>query len=183
MDFSNIPIVFLDECSSTQDVAKELHSNKDVITAPFIVASGSQTKGRGRHGNLWESDPFSNILATIVIEPHIHVENSHALSDFAIFIVISFLKKMDIPVLLHVMPPNDIYANEKKISGILIENTLQENVITTSYIGIGINVNQEIFNESKAISLFNVTNKKYSLFDAYDKFQETVAESYRIFFQ
>ena len=41
--------------------------------------------------------------------------------------------------------PNDIYYGEKKLCGILIEHRLQGNVIKDSVVGIGINVNQEVF--------------------------------------
>jgi BirA family biotin operon repressor/biotin-[acetyl-CoA-carboxylase] ligase len=41
--------------------------------------------------------------------------------------------------------PNDIYVGDKKLCGILIENALCGPVIDTCIVGIGININQELF--------------------------------------
>ena len=57
--------------------------------------------------------------------------------------IIQYLESENIPALIKW--PNDIYIHRKKIAGILIENSLNRNIIEYSVVGIGLNVNQEIF--------------------------------------
>ena len=59
--------------------------------------------------------------------------------------------------------PNDIYIGNKKIGGILIENTLSSNLITGSIIGIGLNINQQEFQRESATSLINEIGTEYEL--------------------
>jgi BirA family biotin operon repressor/biotin-[acetyl-CoA-carboxylase] ligase len=57
--------------------------------------------------------------------------------------------------------PNDIYAGDKKIAGILIENSLRGSQWTNAVVGIGLNVNQAVFSDlNRATSLFNQTQEK-----------------------
>ena len=76
--------------------------------------------------------------------------------------------------------PNDIYVNEKKISGVLIENSLRGNDVTTSVIGIGININQETFEDTgyKATSLKNSCKKEFDLNACYNVLCESIEARY-----
>ena len=66
---------------------------------------------------------------------------------------------------LSVKWPNDILSANKKIGGILIENTVKGKKINNSIIGIGLNVNQEKFPDSlkNVTSLKKITNKEFDL--------------------
>ena len=59
--------------------------------------------------------------------------------------------------------PNDIYWQEKKIGGILIENDLQGKRIGRCIIGLGLNINQECFTSPapNPVSLKQITGKEY----------------------
>ena len=59
--------------------------------------------------------------------------------------------------------PNDILLNSKKVTGILIENTLKRNSIQWSVLGFGINVNQEKTDLPRATSLFNENQSIYDI--------------------
>jgi BirA family transcriptional regulator, biotin operon repressor / biotin---[acetyl-CoA-carboxylase] ligase len=59
--------------------------------------------------------------------------------------------------------PNDIYVNNQKIAGILIENNFNSGVVTNSIIGVGVNVNQTSFDSLKATSLALLKNEKYPI--------------------
>ena len=85
--------------------------------------------------------------------------NIHILVSLGIY---HGLKKIGIPN-ISIKWPNDIYVNDKKISGILIENSISHDKIRKSIIGIGLNVNQKFFKDLNATSLINVTGKKFNL--------------------
>ena len=76
--------------------------------------------------------------------------------------------------------PNDIYYNDKKICGILIENSISGSIIKSSVIGIGLNINQTKFPEylPKAISLFNINNKEYNLKSELNKLLIDILKNY-----
>ncbi|MBR9861644.1 hypothetical protein GYB22_13045 [bacterium] len=59
--------------------------------------------------------------------------------------------------------PNDVYVGDKKIAGILVENTFSGSDLKFSVTGVGLNVNQETFNESMAVSMRNITGLSYDL--------------------
>jgi BirA family biotin operon repressor/biotin-[acetyl-CoA-carboxylase] ligase len=61
--------------------------------------------------------------------------------------------------------PNDIYINNKKIAGILIENTIVQNTYQYAVVGIGININQEEFQNKNAISLKQISQQEFDLMD------------------
>jgi BirA family biotin operon repressor/biotin-[acetyl-CoA-carboxylase] ligase len=63
--------------------------------------------------------------------------------------------------------PNDIYVKNCKIAGILIENVLEQSTIKYSVVGIGLNVNQMVFDPSlpNPISLKMLTGKEFNLED------------------
>ncbi len=59
--------------------------------------------------------------------------------------------------------PNDIYIGQRKVAGILIENTLKSIFMRTAIAGIGFNVNQENFSIDRATSLKHVSGRNYDL--------------------
>lgn len=74
---------------------------------------------------------------------------------------------------IHIKWPNDIYVNNRKIAGILIENYLRENSIQHAIVGVGINVNQETFHTApQAISLYALTHKTHDLMQCIERFCE-----------
>src|SRR5690606_28207944 len=56
--------------------------------------------------------------------------------------------------------PNDIYYDNRKLAGILVENTIKNNGISHAIIGLGLNVNQEKFATPNAISLKQICNQE-----------------------
>lgn len=64
---------------------------------------------------------------------------------------------------IHIKWPNDILVKEKKICGILIENQLQGNTLSSSVVGVGLNILQEIFLIGTATSLAKITGETYDL--------------------
>ena len=83
-------------------------------------------------------------------------------------------------VLSKIKWPNDIYLKNKKLAGILIENTITGNIITNSIIGIGLNLNQDKFPQDlpNPISLKNVTNIEYNIDDEIQLLSNTIVANF-----
>lgn len=135
-------------------------NTKGALEGTTVITS-HQTNGKGQRGNSWESEAGKNITFTIVIKPkfvtapfqfHLHIITTLAIHQVLFPILGKGLK---------IKWPNDIYYKDKKLGGILIENSLRGAVIETSIIGIGINVNQIEFVNTKATSLLELTGKSH----------------------
>ena len=75
--------------------------------------------------------------------------------------------------------PNDIMVSHKKVSGILIENSISQSQIKVAFIGIGININQIIFYNSHASSLALITGKSYEFFEELKQFEICFSKRYK----
>ena len=126
----------------------------------FVVFTDFQTAGKGQMGNAWESESGKNLLLSLVLYP----EKVKPDEQFLISQLVSVAIKKTLDEYtdnITVKWPNDIYWNDKKIAGILIENSLQGNSIKIVVIGIGLNVNQKVFlsDAPNPVSLFQITGK------------------------
>tara|TARA_B100000809_G_scaffold130561_1_gene128386 strand:- start:9527 stop:10102 length:576 start_codon:yes stop_codon:yes gene_type:complete len=125
-------IFYEEELASTNEKALNLNSD-----SYGIVICDKQTYGRGRHGRKWVSTPYKDLAFTIII-PKNYIMDGQSLVDIACESVIRTLGELKISA--RIKYPNDIYIDNKKISGILCEQTVKDKVIT-QVLGIGINVN------------------------------------------
>lgn len=134
------PIVtFVDECMSTNAAIP--------ADAPhgFALAARSQTAGRGQRGSSWESEPGMNVTMSVVLRPQaVSAREQFAISVAAALAVAETLDEFGV-VGAEVKWPNDIYVGNRKICGILIENSLSGSMVGRSIVGIGLNVNQTEF--------------------------------------
>lgn len=149
--------VHLNEVTSTNNWLLD-QDEKDKM----VVVADYQTAGRGCGSNSWESERGKNLLFSMLIHPmgipasmqfYISMMTACSISK----VVAKYVKNVSVKW------PNDIYVGDRKICGILIQNTLQGNAIKDSIIGVGLNVNQLCF-ESDApnpVSLANLTGRLY----------------------
>ena len=131
-----------------------------------VVSATEQSAGRGQRGNSWESEPGKNLTFSILLHPaHIDAREQFAISEAVSVAIVEVLRQHipDTPVAIKW--PNDIYVGDRKICGILIENSLSGNGISHSIAGIGINVNQAEFHSDapNPVSLLNVTGTETDL--------------------
>jgi len=159
-----LKIIKLNAIDSTNSFLKELAQNSALKNGTIVVAK-EQKKGRGQQEKNWISEPLKN-LTTSVYFSNFDLKLSHQkylnfAVSLALFDVLSMHKVKD----LSIKWPNDILSANKKICGILIENTIKGRKINNSIIGIGLNVNQEKFPDSlkNVTSLINITNKVFDL--------------------
>ncbi|ATA87696.1 biotin--[acetyl-CoA-carboxylase] ligase [Capnocytophaga gingivalis] len=144
-------IIKLNATNSTNTYLKNLLKEKQVKDLSCIWAL-SQTQGRGQQGAKWISEPGKNLTFSILKKFENLSSEYHFLLNMEVSLAIfRTLKKLYIPDLA-VKWANDILSSKKKICGILIENTLHKEQISSSIIGIGVNVNQVFFNDLPNVS-------------------------------
>ncbi|MBD5344823.1 MAG: biotin--[acetyl-CoA-carboxylase] ligase [Bacteroides sp.] len=150
-------MVWLDTTASTNTALASMPDARHGT----VVITHSQTAGRGQRGNSWEAAPGLNVTMSMLIEPRaITAAGQFAVSEIVALGVANILSLLAGPSdEISVKWPNDIYAGDRKIAGILIENTIAGRRIIKSIAGIGVNINQPRF-ESDApnpVSLLQLT--------------------------
>lgn len=156
-------IINLENCDSTNSYLSELIYSSNSIENFTVVTCQNQSKGRGIYDTKWHSEPRKNLCFSLYFTSRVKAENCFIISMATSLAIIDYLAQHSIDS--QIKWPNDIYYQNKKLAGILIENTFQGNVIKFSVIGIGLNLNQlefpaEIPNPD---SLINITGKKYDI--------------------
>ena len=156
-------MIKLDAIDSTNSYLKKLLL-KENINDFTVVVSKHQTNGRGRNGNLWANKPSLNLAFSVYKRfNNFSVNEKFMLNIVSSVSVYEVLKKYKLNNLT-IKWPNDIMTENKKIAGILIENSVRGNKINHSVIGVGININQSQFLDlPNATSVFLESGKKHSV--------------------
>lgn len=135
--------MFISETYSTNTLLKQRVAAGEQIPDLSFIRTDYQTAGRGQAGNSWESERGKNILMSILLkEPAIPAEKQFLLSELFPLAVIEAVEAIGGPLDIKVKWPNDIYVGNRKLAGILIENSLSSGRIDYAILGIGLNVNQ-----------------------------------------
>ena len=130
----------------------------------YTIRTDFQTAGRGQAGNSWESEEGKNLLFSALLRyNNIRATEQWRLSMLVAVALWDVLAKYLPQKPLTIKWPNDIYFGEKKLVGILIENTLSGQYIGYSIVGIGLNINQTEWqsNAPNPISMKEITGKEY----------------------
>ena len=148
---------------STNNYASEFLVKKGCSEGSVVFAS-EQLSGRGQLTNQWESEPFKNILLSIVLYPEFLPIPHQFLLSKVIALGVSDVVSLFVEDVT-IKWPNDVYVGHQKIAGILIENSIMGSVIGSSIAGIGLNVNQQTFisDAPNPVSLAKLTGKVYDL--------------------
>lgn len=165
MQQKNCNILHFPELGSTNTYAKKLlrDSHPEEFTA---ISTDFQTNGKGQEANVWESETGQNVLASIILYPDfLDIARQFTISMAVSVGIIEFLNTVVPEYDFKIKWPNDIYAGNKKLGGILISNEVMGNRFRHVVAGIGINVNQESFSADlpNPVSLFSLTGKTYPL--------------------
>ena len=159
---------------STNAYLQRQQSERDIRN--WVVSTDEQTAGKGMGSNGWESEVGKNLTFSLAIDVgFLPAERQFLLSEAVALGLYETLIPL-IPVeKLHIKWPNDIYYENRKLAGILINSTIKANMMDVSIIGIGLNVNQIQFQDwpTHPISLKQITEKEYDL----QPLLEQVAES------
>lgn len=151
---------------STQSTNILLKEKVKTETLPefFAVRTAFQTAGKGQVGNSWEAQRGKNLLFSLLLRAHhIAIPEQFIISQMVSVAIVRILKQYGIEST--VKWPNDIYAGDKKLGGILIENSLRGSLIDYSIVGIGLNINQYEFKSDapNPVSTYNILNKKIDI--------------------
>ena len=158
-------LVKLNEVDSTNTYLKNLLSNSKPLIEGTVIMADYQTAGRGQKDNIWESEKGANLTFSVLLRPSFLNINQQFQLNKAISLGVSDVLKEILGELSKIKWPNDIYFKDKKIGGILIENTIKGSFLKESIVGIGLNVNQKEFglNVNRATSLSKILHQDYDL--------------------
>jgi BirA family biotin operon repressor/biotin-[acetyl-CoA-carboxylase] ligase len=160
MDFQ---LVHIPQTESTNIHARHL-LNEENITGNFCVTTPYQIAGKGQLGASWQSEKAKNITISLGLQNlKLEVHRQFELSALVSLNLIKALQNLGF-FKIQLKWPNDIISNNYKIAGILIETIIQNSLINTAVIGIGLNVNQtEFIHLPKASSLKSISGIHYNL--------------------
>jgi len=147
-----------EEIDSTNKYLKDNYFKYNDFT---FVSAKNQTKGKGREDRKWISNKNENLLFSILIKDETAIKNYQYLSILTAYSVIKVLEELGINNLM-IKWPNDIYINDKKVCGILLEGSVPNYIV----VGVGLNVNQTVFAGDFRVnptSLKKETNRQFNI--------------------
>ena len=147
-----------DSLNSTNEALCQL-SKKIELQNGFYITSDYQKSGKCQNNDKWDSNPKENLLISIFLNLDLNIKNSFMLNQLASLSILDTLSKF-LEQKIEIKWPNDVYVDNKKISGILINNIVKGGIINSSVIGIGINVNQTNFNKKYIATSMKLLSKK-----------------------
>jgi BirA family transcriptional regulator, biotin operon repressor / biotin---[acetyl-CoA-carboxylase] ligase len=155
-------IAFVAACPSTNDLALSLLQRSHPAEGTVVITH-HQTAGRGQRGNQWQAQPGQNLTLSLILKPSfLSVKQQFLLTVVTTLALYDLISGVTASA-PNIKWPNDLLVDDKKVCGILIENQLQGHSISTSVIGIGLNVNQLVFDFPTATSLAHVGRKEFEL--------------------
>ncbi len=158
-------LLYFDELESTNLTALEMKTQEKIKEGSVIVC-GFQENGKGLDHNQWESEAGKNVCLSFCVCPdYIKPEEQFLLNKVVSLAVADLVKELIPRKKVRIKWPNDVYVGDKKIAGILINNSIQGNKMNSSIVGIGLNVNQQKFlsEAPNPISLKMLSKKDYDL--------------------
>lgn len=159
-------IIRFSSVESTNESARQLITQKRLVEGAVILAD-EQTRGKGHGSNTWESEKGRNLTFSLILQPtFVEITGQFVISKAISLGIKDFLTLYTSNVT--VKWPNDIYVGDKKIAGILIENSIINNRIEYCIAGIGFNINQKEFlsDAPNPVSLAQITGLEVNLDEA-----------------
>ncbi len=169
----------LSSVPSTNSYAFDLLS-KSKPSEGTVISADEQVAGRGQFGSSWESAAGENSTVSIILYPSFLLARKQFELNKAISLAVKDLVSSYMRTTVQIKWPNDIYIKDKKVAGILIQNTLSGHKILASIVGIGINVRQESFSEAipNATSFYLQKQQGYDLDEILARLCEFVEKRY-----
>ena len=137
---------------SIDSTSKYLKENYIALKDFTFVSSLYQTNGKGRMDRSWESNKGENLLFSLLIKKKTLLKLYSSISILSATVILSVLKEYNIDNVM-IKWPNDVYIDDKKVCGILLESISTSENLECIVLGIGLNVNQKEFIDSRATSM------------------------------
>lgn len=154
-------IIYYETLSSTNNEAIRLATQG--AEEGTVVICNRQTEGRGQRNNKWVAAEGENLTVSLILKPELNAGELFLISKTFSLAIVNVLHEYGVNALIKW--PNDIYVNNNKIAGILIEHSFLGNRLNFTVIGLGLNINQIQFPpmEVAPTSLILETNNKYDI--------------------
>ena len=156
----------LDTVDSTNNYAMA-RIDDGVAKHGMVWFANEQTAGKGQRGKDWASEKGENIAMSLVLSPEqLKLTGQFHLSAAVALVCFEFLSGY-IDDETKIKWPNDLFWRDRKAAGVLIENKFQGKTWKWAVVGIGININQAVFDKSlaNAVSLKQITGKTFNPVD------------------
>ena len=156
--------VHLEQTDSTNAYLQCKQAETDIRN--WVVSAKEQTAGKGMGSNRWESEVGKNLTFSLAIYVgFLPAERQFLLSEAVPLGIVEVLDKLLPTEKLSIKWPNDIYFENRKLAGILINSTIKAGMMDVSIIGIGLNVNQTKFQDwpTHPVSLKIISGLDYDL--------------------
>jgi len=188
------PFIVLPSVDSTNNYAMAQARAGLAIHGTAYLAM-EQTNGKGQRGKSWTSKAGENIMLSVVLEPKVlTIGNQFILSASVALACYDFLKKYTDPEMTRIKWPNDLYWQDRKAGGVLIESGVgsQESgvekrdsgviAMLRAIVGIGINVNQTVFDEQlrNPVSIKQITGKNWDIIELAKELCDCLENRYSI---
>jgi BirA family biotin operon repressor/biotin-[acetyl-CoA-carboxylase] ligase len=160
-------VIYLPTCHSTNDIAAEI-VHAGLFAEGTVVITDNQIQGRGQRGTTWQANAGENLTFSLILTPDfVPVAEQFLIGQMTALAIRAYVQEYVTDA--KIKWPNDIYANGKKICGVLIENSIQGTKMTSSVVGIGVNINQLTFPNEHVTSLSKENDTAYVLTDEFPR--------------
>jgi len=156
--------IYLAECDSTNNLAL-LNLSNNGPKENICIYTYNQSAGRGQIGRKWYSGSGKNLTCSFRIPLDSYPVSQQFYLNMALALAVYDFIRRFIPQDVSIKWPNDIYVGNKKIAGLLIQNTLRSEYISSTILGIGININESDFPSDlpNPVSLLQLTGESQNL--------------------
>jgi BirA family transcriptional regulator, biotin operon repressor / biotin---[acetyl-CoA-carboxylase] ligase len=181
MPLSSSKFIILESVDSTNNYAMAMVKN-GVANNESAVFSIEQRAGKGRRGKTWVSEKGENILLTVLKQMLWLPVHQQFLVSIATALAAHDFCSQYIKENVKIKWPNDIYIDDRKAGGILIENVIKGNLWQWAIIGIGLNINQQNFEKENltATSLKQLTAEHYDVIQLSRDLHEMILKRLRV---
>ncbi|QJD97118.1 biotin--[acetyl-CoA-carboxylase] ligase [Mucilaginibacter robiniae] len=158
-------LVTLKEVDSTNTYLKNILANSEPVPEGTVIMAESQYAGRGQQQNKWFAEPGKSLAFSLLLKPaFLPINQQFDLTRIVSLGVHDALQPLT-GNQLKVKWPNDVYVNQRKLGGILIENQVQGSTLKSAIVGVGLNINTSQFPDwvPNAISLKQILHTDYDL--------------------
>ncbi|MGI9087976.1 MAG: biotin--[acetyl-CoA-carboxylase] ligase [Chthoniobacterales bacterium] len=130
-------VLVLAETTSTNDILAQEASRS---SAGLVVFAETQTAARGQYGRRWESAAHCGLWLSVLLRPKISVNQSARLTELLAHVIATTIEQQS-GIACAIKPPNDIYASNRKLAGVLVEMRVEASGDYAAIAGLGINLN------------------------------------------
>jgi BirA family biotin operon repressor/biotin-[acetyl-CoA-carboxylase] ligase len=159
-------LIKLTRVDSTNTYLKIMASKSAPLAEGTVIMAEDQYAGRGQQDMVWIAEPKKNLTFSLLLKPGFLKINEQFILNMLVCIAIKDALHKYLKTQVFIKWPNDIYFNDQKLGGILIENLLSGTAYKSAIIGIGLNVNQQKFDDqlnSRATSLRQILQADVNL--------------------